>query len=92
MVGGVSALMTMLVAINASTNVIWDNIGLEWFWSSLLLHFVTPALFGSYIFRALRLAVVFHPRVKRTLPWLIPVRHSLLSCLFFSTAVKMGKV
>ena len=69
----------MLVGINGSVDVIW-GVGLRWFWSSLLLFFVSPTLFGSYICRALRLAVVFHPRAKRALPWLIPVSGSFSSC------------
>lgn len=72
MIEGGCVLLTMVVAINSSVEVIWGN-GLRWFWSSLLLFFIAPALFGSYICRALRLAVVFHPRAKRALPWLIPV-------------------
>lgn len=47
---------------------------LRWFWSSMLLSSITPIIFGSYLCRALRLAVVFHPRARRALPWLIPVR------------------
>ncbi|CBN75977.1 hypothetical protein Esi_0264_0002 [Ectocarpus siliculosus] len=64
----------MLAAVNGAINIVWDS-GLDWFWVSLLLFFVSPALFGSYICRALRLAVVFHPKAKRALPWLIPERN-----------------
>lgn len=72
LLSGMAVLLTMLVAINGSMNVIWGN-GLRWFWTSLLVFFVTPLLYGGYICRALRLAVVFHPKAKRALPWLIPV-------------------
>lgn len=61
-----------VISINESCIVLWGK-GIRWFWVSLLLFFVMPVLFGSYVCRALRLAVVFHPRAKRALPWLIPV-------------------
>ena len=76
MIEGVCVLLTMMSAINSSVEVLWGN-GLRWFWSSLLFFLVSPALFGSYICRALRLAVVFHPCAKRALPWLIPVSTSM---------------
>ncbi|CAM9794339.1 unnamed protein product, partial [Ectocarpus sp. 12 AP-2014] len=34
MVEGVCVLLTMVVAINGSVNVVWDS-GLDWFWMSL---------------------------------------------------------
>ncbi|CAM9489328.1 unnamed protein product [Ectocarpus sp. 12 AP-2014] len=74
MLGGVAVILSMLTAVNGALNIVWES-GLDWFWVSLLLFFVSPALFGSYICRALRLAVVFHPRAKRALPWLIPERN-----------------
>ena len=72
MLGGVCVLLTMLVSINGALNVVWGK-GTDWFYNALILFFITPALLGSYICRALRLAVVFHPKAKRALPWLIPV-------------------
>lgn len=72
MLEGVCVLLTMLVSINGAANVLWGK-GTEWFYNSLVLFFVMPLLLGSYICRALRLAVVFHPRAKKALPWLIPV-------------------
>lgn len=72
LLAGVSVLLSYLTAINRSIYVIW-GVGWSWFWSSLILFFATPLLLGSYLCRALRLAVVFHPRAKRALPWLIPV-------------------
>ncbi|CAB1121467.1 unnamed protein product [Ectocarpus sp. CCAP 1310/34] len=86
MVEGVCVLLTMVVAINGSINVIWDS-GLDWFWMSLLLFFISPALKGSYICRALRLAVVFHPRAKRALPWLIPERNYMAVLLVASVGM-----
>lgn len=66
-------MLTMSVTINRSIDILW-GIGFRFFWSSLLFSFITPVLYGSYVCRALRLAVVFHPRAKRALPWLIPVK------------------
>ncbi|CAB1098187.1 unnamed protein product [Ectocarpus sp. CCAP 1310/34] len=86
MVGGVAGILTMLVTVNDSTTVVWD-IGFDWFWISLLLFFISPALFGSYICRALRLAVVFHPRVKRALPWLIPEHNYMVVLLVASVGM-----
>ncbi|CAM9810129.1 unnamed protein product [Ectocarpus sp. 12 AP-2014] len=86
MVGGVAGILTMLVTVNDATTVVWD-IGFDWFWISLLLFFISPALFGSYICRALRLAVVFHPRVKRALPWLIPERNYMVVLLVASVGM-----
>ncbi|CAM9607173.1 unnamed protein product [Ectocarpus sp. 4 AP-2014] len=86
MVEGVCVLLTMVVAINGSINVVWDS-GLDWFWMSLLLFFISPALKGSYIFRALRLAVVFLPRAKRALPWLIPERNYMAVLLVASVGM-----
>ncbi|CAN0329948.1 unnamed protein product, partial [Ectocarpus sp. 8 AP-2014] len=86
MVEGVCVLLTMVVAINGSINVVWDS-GLDWFWMSLLLFFISPALKGSYICRALRLAVVFHPRAKRALPWLIPERNYMVVLLVASVGM-----
>ncbi|CBJ31485.1 hypothetical protein Esi_0260_0003 [Ectocarpus siliculosus] len=86
MVGGVAGILTMLVTVNDATTVIWDT-GFDWFWTSLLLFFISPALFGSYICRALRLAVVFHPRVKRALPWLIPERNYMVVLLVSSVGM-----
>eukprot|EP00904_Undaria_pinnatifida_P004013 jgi/Undpi1/13612/HiC_scaffold_9.g03266.m1 len=83
---GGCVLLAMLVGINGSVDVIW-GVGLRWFWSSLLLFFVSPTLFGSYICRALRLAVVFHPRAKRALPWLIPERNYIVVLLLMSLAM-----
>lgn len=88
MLEGACVILTMLVSINSSLNVVWDS-GLRWFWSSLLLFFITPALFGSYICRALRLAVVFHPCAKRVLPWLIPVRGQRQSLVFRGAFLRM---
>lgn len=83
MTGG-ALLMSFCVGINDSMLIIWGtDYALGWLWSSLVLFFVTPLIFGSYICRALRLAVVFHPRAKRALPWLIPVRN----ILFFATCM-----
>lgn len=74
-VAGSAIVASYLVAVNESLGVLWGpDCCLRWFWSSLVLFFVTPLIFGSYVCRALRLAVVFHPRAKRALPWLIPVR------------------
>lgn len=73
MVEGGMVLLTMLVAINGALNIVWDTGIKRWLWTSLLLFFITPALLGSYICRALRLAVVFHPKAKKAVPWLIPV-------------------
>lgn len=81
-VEGVTVLLTMLVAINGAVGIVWDTGLQRWLWTSMLLFFITPALLGSYICRALRLAVVFHPRAKRAVPWLIPVGGSLLYILF----------
>ncbi|CBJ31489.1 hypothetical protein Esi_0260_0013 [Ectocarpus siliculosus] len=86
MVGGVAGILTMLVTVNDATTVIWDT-GFDWFWTSLLLFFISPALFGSYICRALRLAVVFHPRVKRALPWLVPERNYMVVLLVSSVGM-----
>ncbi|CBJ33441.1 expressed unknown protein [Ectocarpus siliculosus] len=86
MVEGVCVLLTMVVAVNGSINVVWDS-GLDWFWMSLLLFFISPALKGSYICRALRLAVVFHPRAKRALPWLIPERNYMVVLLVVSVGM-----
>ncbi|CAM9574851.1 unnamed protein product, partial [Ectocarpus sp. 8 AP-2014] len=86
MVGGVASILTMLVTVNDATTVVWD-IGFDWFWISLLLFFISPALFGSYICRALRLAVVYHPRVKRALPWLIPERNYMVVLLVASVGM-----
>ncbi|CAM9463438.1 unnamed protein product [Ectocarpus sp. 4 AP-2014] len=86
MVGGVAGILTMLVTVNDATTVVWD-IGFDWFWVSLLLFFISPALFGSYICRALRLAVVFHPRAKRALPWLIPERNYMVVLLVASVGI-----
>lgn len=72
MFGGGCVVLTMVSAINGAMNDVW-GVGFGWFWTSMLLFFVLPALFGSYICRALRLAVVFHPRAKRALLWLVPV-------------------
>ncbi|CAM9457898.1 unnamed protein product [Ectocarpus sp. 13 AM-2016] len=83
---GVSLLFSMLVTVNGATTIVWDS-GLDWFWISLLLFFVSPALFGSYICRALRLAVVFNPRAKRALPWLIPERNYLAVLLLASVGI-----
>ncbi|CAB1121470.1 unnamed protein product [Ectocarpus sp. CCAP 1310/34] len=83
---GVSLLFSMLVTVNDATTIVWDS-GLDWFWISLLLFFVSPALFGSYICRALRLAVVFNPRAKRALPWLIPERNYLAVLLLASIGI-----
>ena len=80
MMGGIAVVVSYLVAVNDALLIIWGtDHSLRWFWSSLLLFFIMPNLFGSYICRALRLAVVFHPRAKRALPWLIPVSDSILS-------------
>ncbi|CAM9422719.1 unnamed protein product, partial [Hapterophycus canaliculatus] len=74
-IAGSAIVASYLVAVNESLEVLWgSDCSLPWFWSSAVLFFVTPIIFGSYICRALRLAVVFHPRAKRALPWLIPVR------------------
>ncbi|CAM9365664.1 unnamed protein product [Ectocarpus fasciculatus] len=86
MVGGVAAILTMLVTVNDATLVVWD-IGFDWLWTSLLLFFISPALFGSYICRALRLAVIFHPRAKRALPWLIPERNYMAVLLIASVGM-----
>ncbi|CBJ31487.1 hypothetical protein Esi_0260_0006 [Ectocarpus siliculosus] len=86
MVGGVAGILTMLVTVNDATTVIWDT-GFDWFWTSLFLFFISPALFGRYICRALRLAVVFHPRVKRALPWLIPERNYMVVLLVASVGM-----
>ncbi|CAM9379568.1 unnamed protein product [Ectocarpus sp. 6 AP-2014] len=86
MVGGVAGILTMLVTVNDATTVIWDA-GFDWFWTSLFLFFISPALFGSYICRALRLAVVFHPRVKRALPWLVPERNYMVVLLVASVGM-----
>ncbi|CAM9472942.1 unnamed protein product [Ectocarpus fasciculatus] len=86
MVEGVCVLLTMVAAINGAVNVVWGS-GLDWFWMSLLLFFISPALMGSYICRALRLAVVFHPRAKRALPWLIPERNYMAVLLVGSVAM-----
>ncbi|CAM9379421.1 unnamed protein product [Ectocarpus sp. 6 AP-2014] len=83
---GVSLLFSMLVTVNGATTIVWDS-GLDWFWISLLLFFVSPALFGSYICRALRLAVVFNPRAKSALPWLIPERNYLAVLLLASIGI-----
>lgn len=65
---------TYLVAVNESLMILWGpEYSLSWFWSSLLLFFITPIVFVSYVCRALRLAVVFHPKAKRRMCWLIPV-------------------
>lgn len=72
MLEGVCVLLAMLVSINGAVNVVWGK-GLPWFYNALVLFSTIPAFYGSYICRALRLAVVFHPRAKRALPWLIPV-------------------
>lgn len=80
MVAGVAILLTMLITINGALNILWDaGLTKRWLWTSMLLFFITPALLGSYICRALRLAVVFHPRAKRAVPWLIPVGHFICS-------------
>lgn len=73
-IGGATITISYLVVINESLRIMYGpDHSLRWFWSSLVLFFLTPGLFGSYICRAIRLAVVFHPRAKRSLPWLIPV-------------------
>eukprot|EP00752_Nemacystus_decipiens_P003194 g2955.t1 len=87
MVEGVTVLLTMLVAINGALNVVWDTGLKRWLWTSMLLYFITPALLGSYICRALRLAVVFHPRAKKAVPWLIPERNYLRVLLVGSVAM-----
>lgn len=82
-------LLSYIAPVNESVGALWPEYQFDWLWLSILLFFSTPILFGSYICRALRLAVVFHPRAKRRLPWLIPVairaRSPLgfLSSLFF---------
>lgn len=73
-IGGATVTISYLVVINESLRILYGpGHSLPWLWSSLLLFFLTPGLFGSYICRAIRLAVVFHPWAKRSLPWLIPV-------------------
>lgn len=86
MVEGVCVLLTMLVSINGAANVVWGK-GTAWFYNSLVLFFITPALLGSYICRALRLAVVFHPKAKRALPWLIPVIQTTVQHFLFAETV-----
>ncbi|CAM9547941.1 unnamed protein product, partial [Scytosiphon promiscuus] len=77
-IAGSAIVASYLVAVNESLAVLWgSDHSLRWFWSSMVLFFLTPITFGSYICRALRLAVVFHPRAKRALPWLIPERNYL---------------
>eukprot|EP00752_Nemacystus_decipiens_P003432 g3173.t1 len=83
MLGGICVLLTMLVSINGALNVVWGK-GTDWFYNALVLFFTTPALLGSYICRALRLAVVFHPKAKRALPWLIPERNYMVVLLIGS--------
>ncbi|CAM9626174.1 unnamed protein product [Pylaiella littoralis] len=79
LLAGGALLLSFVVAINESVLMIWGmDYAVGWFWSSLMLFFVTPIIFGSYICRALRLAVVFHPRAKRALPWLIPERNYMI--------------
>lgn len=85
LMAGAATMVTYLVAVNESLLILWGaDHSLEWFWSSLLLFFITPIVFVSYICRALRLAVVFHPKAKRTMPWLIPVSASS-DCCFIIT-------
>ncbi|CAM9153754.1 unnamed protein product, partial [Sphacelaria rigidula] len=80
--GGIGMLLSFVLTINFSCAVIWHE-SARWFWMVLILFGIRPILFGTYISRALRLVVVFHPRAKRTLPWLIPERNYLyvLACL-----------
>ena len=73
MIAGFGCLVGMLVSINGAVSILWVGSGVPFFWGSLALFIITPATLGSYICRALRLAVVFHPKAKRALPWLIPV-------------------
>lgn len=83
LMGGTVIVLSYLSPINESILIIWGpEHALEWLWPSLLLFGIAPVLFGSYICRALRLAVVFHPRAKRALPWLIPVRTLAVVVLF----------
>lgn len=86
LLGGAALVLSYVKAINASCLVIWGA-GFRWFWSALVLFFVTPVLYGSYVCRALRLAVVFHPQVRRTLPWLIPVRAPIDSNSWYRTVI-----
>ena len=73
MFAGSTIVLSYAVPVNTSVGVLWPGREVGWLWVSIFLFFSTPILFGSYICRALRLAVVFHPRAKRRLPWLIPV-------------------
>ncbi|CAN0469311.1 unnamed protein product [Hapterophycus canaliculatus] len=75
LLAGSAMVASYLVALNESILILWGaDYSLRWFWPSMLLLSITPIIFGSYLCRSLRLAVVFHPRARRALPWLIPVR------------------
>ncbi|CAM9554972.1 unnamed protein product [Scytosiphon promiscuus] len=76
LLAGSAMVASYLVAVNESILILCGaDHSLRWFWSSMLLSSITPIIFGSYLCRALRLAVVFHPRARRALPWLIPERN-----------------
>ncbi|CAM9874429.1 unnamed protein product, partial [Ectocarpus fasciculatus] len=84
---GSAMVFSYVSAVNQSLSILWGaTYALDWFWMSLVLFFVTPLVFGSYISRALRLAVIFHPRGKQTLPWLIPERNHLFILLAAAVA------
>ncbi|CAM9296912.1 unnamed protein product [Choristocarpus tenellus] len=51
------------------------------FWCDLVVFFLNPVYVGLYISRAIRLAVVFHPRAKSALPWLIPEKNHIVVLL-----------
>ncbi|CAM9942938.1 unnamed protein product, partial [Discosporangium mesarthrocarpum] len=77
---GIVLNLTFLVAMNTSCRILWGK-SLRWFWSSLVLFFVLPVYSGCYISRSIRLAVVFHPRAKHALRWLIPERNHIIILL-----------
>ncbi|CAN0030577.1 unnamed protein product, partial [Ectocarpus sp. 12 AP-2014] len=87
LMAGSSMVVSFVAAVNQSLFILWGaTYSLDWFWISLLLFSVLPLVFGSYICRALRLAVIFHPRAKQALPWLIPERNHL----FFLSATAVA--
>eukprot|EP00752_Nemacystus_decipiens_P003193 g2954.t1 len=82
LLSGASIVTSYLVAVNEALMILWGpEYSLDWLWPSLLLFFITPTVFVSYVFRALRLAVVFHPKAKRHLRWLIPERNHVVFLL-----------
>ncbi|CAM9379049.1 unnamed protein product, partial [Ectocarpus sp. 6 AP-2014] len=89
LMAGSSMVVSYLAAVNQSLFMLWGaTYSLDWFWISLLLFSALPLVFGSYICRALRLAVIFHPRAKQALPWLIPERNYL----FFLSAMAVASL